>query len=146
GMGIERLPPAAVVDDDVVAIAVVPAGRGDHAAVGGDDGRAVVGADVHALVAGAHPAADALVVGHRPHPGAVGAGDHHAGGQLGVPQAHAGDRFLQSGAADLHRLGSVGVAVVGVLIDYLVQAFLALLLDLVCSEGQVRGVGGDGVV
>ena len=145
-VGVERLPAAAVVDDDVVAVAVMPAGGGDHAAVGGDDGGAVVGADVHALVAGTHPAADALVGGHRPDPGAVGAGDHHAVGQLGAPQAHPGDRLFQGGAADLHRLGGVGVAVVSIFVDHFVQAFLALLLDLVGVKGKVGGVLGDGVV
>ena len=94
-MGVQRFVAVAVIDLDVVAVRVVPAGGDDGAGVGSVNRRAVGGADVRAAVAVAHPAADILVAGNRPDEGTGAELGHHTVLQLGASHGDLGDWLLQ---------------------------------------------------
>ena len=113
---------AAVVDDDGITIAAarrVPAGGGHHTAVGRINRRAVGRADVRALMAAVHPAADAAGTGRDGTIGQARALHHFFGNRLlqhrflndvamGLNSAHRGHirgDLLDAVHALLHRLG-----------------------------------------
>ena len=154
-MGITCLSAIRVADQDVITIAVGPAGVDDRARLGGPDGGACVRGDVGAgVVIGAPDRAGDVAAVDRPDVAAdIGLGGRGAGtAEVVLGAGQRSDHDLGVDRLDDDRLGEDGalglIAVdVGDLADDLLQAVLSLLHNLLIGRFLVvvdLGLGGVG--
>lgn len=95
-MRIQRAVAVAVVDNNIIAIAVMPTGSNDLAGIRCNDGGTVSGTDIGTLMVRAHPAADIGIVRNRPYKCAAANAGNHAAGKLSTFNNQLCGRVLQT--------------------------------------------------